>query len=416
MDFLDRLLGKPTPDGFAEKLRQALGEAGDPRTFRYGRDGFRLVATEDGEEVGVINLGNLYKQYQDQPSSERKEHLRRSALALGKTKWRVLPDDYEVAKPNLRPKLWSRGGLAEHDREQMAKTGKRAFFDAINYFPVGDHLVGTVAYDWPEATQSIAPEQFEKWGVTVYEAMEDARQNLAAIRFTRGVIGDKADTGQLTIFQEGDNYDAARLLMVDVIRDMPVRGRHVAMVPNRDQLYLTGSDDEIGLKIMIDLAEHGLADQSYGLSMVPLILDDDVWLDWMPPVDHPLHQRFRELKNNWLGPEYADQKEHLDKIHERNGVDIFVASFSGIRNKADNRLVTYCVWSAGVDTLLPETDLVAFCQSGVEETVAFGPWERVREAAGELMERTEHYPTRWRVREFPAPEALERIGNDGFGE
>src|SRR5436853_346163 len=41
----------------------------------------------------------------------------------------------------------------------------------------------------------------------------------------------------------GDNYDASRLMMLDLVRKMPVRGDYIAMVPNRDTLVITGSDD-----------------------------------------------------------------------------------------------------------------------------------------------------------------------------
>jgi hypothetical protein len=41
---------------------------------------------------------------------------------------------------------------------------------------------------------------------------------------------------------------------------------------------------------------------------------------------------------------------------------------------------------------------------------ALGDWGRVREVAGGLMEPTDHYPARYRVRDFPDAEALEAIG------
>jgi hypothetical protein len=52
-------------------------------------------------------------------------------------------------------------------------------------------------------------------------------------------------------------------------------------------------------------------------------------------------------------------------------------------------------------------------RQGHERPVAFGPWERVREVAGRLMEPTEHYPPRFRVRGFPDAGQLAAIGNEG---
>ena len=78
-------------------------------------------------------------------------------------------------------------------------------------------------------------------------------------------------------------------------------GKRVAMVPNRDPLYLTGSEDEVGLAMMAELASQAL-NEPYALSGIPLILDEGAWADWMPPEDHPLHRRFRQIEANWLGP------------------------------------------------------------------------------------------------------------------
>ena len=41
-----------------------------------------------------------------------------------------------------------------------------------------------------------------------------------------------------------------------------------------------------------------------------------------------------------------------------------------------------------------------------------GSWDRVRQAVGPLMERTEHYPARYRVRQFADPVELGAIGTE----
>ena len=42
---------------------------------------------------------------------------------------------------------------------------------------IGEHLVASLAYDWPEAVQSLGDEDLGEWGVTFYEAMKVAREN-----------------------------------------------------------------------------------------------------------------------------------------------------------------------------------------------------------------------------------------------
>ena len=269
--------------------------------------------------------------------------------------------------------------------------------------PIGEHLFASLVYDWPQSVQTINTDNLEGWDISLYEAMEAARQNLAESTLGYAQIGEN-----LYAFTSGDTYDASRLMLVNRIRDLEVAGKTVAMVPNRDSLLITGSEDELGLTLMAELAEKGLQ-APYPLSGDPLVLDEDVWLDWMPPEDHPLHRRFLGIATNWLGPLYSIQKDYLDEIHKKQAIDIFVASFSAVQKK-DGQIVSYCVWGEGVDSLLPVTQKVAFMMHGRDGPVALGDWARVASIVGDLLEPTDDYPRRYRSREFPDSEALEAIG------
>src|SRR5262249_5905850 len=120
-------------------------------------------------------------------------------------------------------------------------------------------------------------------------------------------------------------------------------------------------------------------------------------------------RRFKQIETNGLGARYAEQKKLLDDIHQRQGIDVFVASFSAVQKK-DGEVVSYCVWGEGLDSLLPVTQKVAFMRKGRERPVALGHWARVVEVAGDLMDPAEHYPPRYRVREIPDEASLEAIG------
>jgi hypothetical protein len=80
------------------------------------------------------------------------------------------------------------------------------------------------------------------------------------------------------------------------------------------------------------------------------------------------------------------------------------------RAKESGNLVSYCVWGRGVDALLPVAQKVILIRVRGEDPVAIGDWDRVREVVGVLMEQTDDYPPRFRVREFPSEEALAAIG------
>ena len=116
-----------------------------------------------------------------------------------------------------------------------------------------------------------------------------------------------------------------------------------------------------------------------------------------------------EMRNAFLGSLYASQKELLEQLYEKQQEDVFVASYSGIRKKDNSQILSYCVWGEGIDSLLPETDLVMLPTE--KDLAAMGYWDVVRKAAGPLMQPVPGlYPKRYRVREFPSYAQLDEIG------
>jgi len=156
------------------------------------------------------------------------------------------------------------------------------------------------------------------------------------------------------------------------------------------------------------------------ISTVALRLIGDEWESWLPDCDSPSYPRLHELRLRTIGMEYNDQKELLDQIHQQTGEDLFVASFSAVKQKDSGRISSYSVWSDGVDTLLPETDDVILLRpdhaSDNVAVVASGSFERVREVAGDLMQPLGSYPERYRVSEFPSEHQLTEIGKRQFPE
>jgi hypothetical protein len=198
------------------------------------------------------------------------------------------------------------------------------------YQPIGEHLIALVVYDLPEATAVVNQNTLDQWDVSFYEALEVARENLEQTPCSFAKVGDFM-YGSAT----GDSYDASRLLMLDLIRRMEVKGCPIALVPNRETLLVTGSDDVEGLEAVAKIAEKAL-DDPRPINAIPLRLDGTEWVEWMPPADHPLYAKFRLLELQSLGREYADQKPALEALYEKQGIDRFVATYLG-RAKQGNR-------------------------------------------------------------------------------
>lgn len=89
----------------------------------------------------------------------------------------------------------------------------------------------------------------------------------------------------------------------------------------------------------------------------------------------------------------------LNDVHERDGTDIFVATYS-VYKRQDGSLFSVGVWSDGVPSLLPETDIVALHRGSTGQS-AYVPLAELLHTCGDLMTATVHRPVRYEVKAFP---------------
>jgi hypothetical protein len=233
--------------------------------------------------------------------------------------------------------------------------------------------------------------------VTFYEALEAAQRNLAGLKYAMG--GLKGGGHHVYTSVTTDAYGSSRLLRLDLIRQLEVLGEPVAMVPARDSLLLTGTDDVDGLGVMTQLAEEARK-QPRPMSGRLFRLDGDDWVPWLPDSGHPHYQKFRTFQIQDLMNEYGQQAELLQGLHE----GMFVAKFMAIRNKESGEITSVCSWTKGVPSLLPRTDKVGLSSDPKGEPILV-EWDRL----GGQMERLDLYPERYRVVDFPAESELERL-------
>ena len=146
-------------------------------------------------------------------------------------------------------------------------------------------------------------------------------------------------------------------------------------------------------------------------SGVALVLGDEGWEPFMPPEDSAHYGAFRRQRLWSFGRDYAEQQELLNKLHEQRETDIHAATFMVQEERGTGALWSFGIWSEDVDTLLPRTESVVFARGHERnpEVLGVAQWERVAEIAGDLMEPTDYYPERWRVRQFPTQEQLDAL-------
>lgn len=402
MGLFSGLFQPPNQKQFAELLIERLKQAGDPREARFDEPEFRIFFTEDGKDAGIAYLSNLYKEFCQLPKEERQKWWTaaiRGALAYRKG----IPDEFEDAKPDLRPAVRSRSHL-EATRLDAVLQG--VDFPAVPYELIGDHLAAAVVYDLPESIAFVNQDQLDRWETSFYEAMEIAKQNLQEIQCNLISVGQRFYS-----LAGGDAYDASRLVLIDRIRGLDVEGDHIAMAVNRNTLFITGTDDEQGLSLMISMAEKH-ATEPRPLCTIPLRLAGDEWETWLPPLGHGDYLRFKELEVGYLTQEYAMQKQQLDALNRNRNADEFVATLTGYK-KPGEIVSSYAVWSDGVPTHLPKADEIVFVSNHPSIKRRVG-WQQVQDVVGHLMQPEDTYPPRWLVNEFPTDEQLAAMGGEVF--
>lgn len=401
MGLMDYFFGPPSKDKFARLMLAEIAKTKLEGPLTYDAAQFLLQR----EGTGFINLANIYLEYCQASRKERAGLLQRFLKGLLGTRHFELPEEFDDVHPDLLPVIRSRFQIESVRLQALARGSDKV---NIPQQLIGDHLALSLVYDMPHSMQSIGQSDLEAWNVTFYEAVEAARHNLEQMNnFAVASLDDR-----VFVTATGDNYDASRLLLVDVIRTFPVRGRPVAMVPNRDTLLIAGQDDVEGLQLLATLAEEA-SQKPRPISTVTLTLVDDEWQTWLPEPTSPAYNRLHDLQLQSIGGEYNDQKELLEQLHAARHEDVFVASFSGMQDSKTGQTASYCVWPRGVATLLPETEEVFFVGGDAEspDLIARASWDRVQQVVGHLLQAQDYYPPRYLVNEFPKDHELAQLGN-----
>jgi len=403
MGLLKNCFGPPAPDEFATLIIEAMRRRGDLCEIVYEQEWFRLKLANGSSSY--FNLHNAYEEYCLAPWHRRPGILRRWAGISVQIDKNPIPATYREAQSNLLPRVRER---AYHSLTALqAEVAGLAPF-SFCFRSISDHLGVELVYDLPDSIAIISQDTLDNWGVGFQLALDVACRNLAEHsngRFERPAAG-------VYLSPWKDNHDASRLILIDLLRELPVKGDHLAMVPNRDTLIVTGSEDVKGLAKMAELTEQATGEPRF-MTGLPVKLQWDRWVPYRLEPGHPLHQRFERLRLQTAFRDYAEQKNLLERLHEKTGQDVYVADFNAVESRETGKLRSYCVWSKDVVILLPRADQICFYADDRPEAAriaAFAPWSRVREIVGDLMVQKLSYPERYLVEAFPTEEQLARIG------
>ena len=318
--------------------------------IHYDADEFCLR----NEGWDAMNLGNAYQEYCLAERQQRTTVLQHWVRAWCRSKQRM-PEDFEDARHDFIPEV---RGRAFYDVAKLRAVVEGNDPPDWPYQPIGEHLAVGLVYDLPESMQMIWQKDLDKWGVTFNTVMEIAMNNLRQLpqEFINPEQG-------IYVTVNHDDYDVSRLLLLDVIRQLPVNGDPIAVAPTRNTLIVTSSDYVEGLRCMLDKAQDALQREARHVSTVALRLNGNEWVPWLPEPEHPLFNRFKLMQIDSFAGDYEVQRGLLNKLCDMRGKG-YVATYNVIQDVQTGRVRTSTTWSSGITSCwLPQTDMITFGRS-----------------------------------------------------
>jgi len=394
MGFLDSLLRrKPTQDQFAKLFIAAVRQRGYSGDLAYKADEFRLLQGEGS----YFNLHNAYHAYCNAPGGQRQGALQGFVSTL-LSSGQAVPQSLAEARALLRPVIRNLGAIEDVRMHHVRTDGNDAdFHPALR--PFGDDCVVLLALDHPESISTLTNGPEAAWGISFDQALAIAIDNLrdSADDFMEVAPG---------VYSGGweDGYDTSRALLPDMLERVPVRGRPVFMMPTRDLLLVSGDNDDAGLMKMAELCQQVVP---HGRPVSPHMYHyTDAGIERYQPPQDATRRQLNHLARLLAKGDYDAQKETLDRIHEEQGVDIFVANYN-LFTQNDDATASFSVasWTRGVDTSLPQVDRLALVRPDADDEIGevrVVEWEQALAVLAPLLEREEVYPVRYRTRGFPS--------------
>ncbi len=208
-----------------------------------------------------------------------------------------------------------------------------------------------------------------------------------------------------------DSYESSRLALPGFLASFrgKVSGRPIAIIPERSSCIVSGDGSPEAIERLARYAEKQWESAPRSLSPALYALGDDGRVvPFHLPKTHPHHFLVERGHHLLAATTYADQKVMLEKRHEETGTDIFVASLSMISYET-GQTTTYATFLKGIDTLMPEADLMAV-DEGEGGWGGMVPWAKVFEHARNCFEQDPSLsPRRWRTVAWPSDEAFAKI-------
>jgi hypothetical protein len=398
MAILPLLRSKTAEDRFAERVIRRLREMGWPHRLAYDPASF---AIEVGEPVGVFNLANIYRDWLEAPPSARPQHLDRSVSFLFET---PLNATYEDVAAQILPAVRNLSHLQSTVLD--AKGESTQIWQPFR--TIADAFGAVLVVDMPTSTMLLPTGDFERWGLGFDEVFDHALANLVR----KSPVRFKASGDGFLISDYGDAFDSSRLLMPELFHALQLPGAPVAIPISPSRVVVAGSDEIEALCAMAAFAEKEVPLQTRPTGCMPLRLDGDTWVPFLPEGSALFPLRKLALAHrHW---DYSLQTPYLEAYLLDRGEDVHVPPLEMLSN--DKQAWTWTSWAQNVPVRLPRADWVGLALTENQEMIPgshlIRRWEDIEAVCGPFVEDRSLHPRRYTPPAWPSDEQWRRLSKD----
>jgi hypothetical protein len=399
MGLFDKLLAKkPSYEEFAREMVRSLERLG-AHDLRHDPASRSLQV---GSADATLYLDNAFSDFVSAPASERPEILQRYAASF--TRKTCIPDDYSACKSQLLPVVRDPAYYGLTRLMIKAKGGDDSQLDFATRELAPGLCIG-IAHDTPNNIATVSALQLAKWKVTPDQAFE---QSLSNLREKSTESRFKELGAGFYVGDWDDSYDTSRILFPELFHRLSLDGDPVVFLPNRDTLFVTGAYNTAALAVILQHGSTMHFEQGHALSPNCYVHTSDRWSIFTPE-DPVVSAAARAVRYKREFTDYEQQKNYLEELHKREKLDLFVATFQIVRRK-DDSLFTRCIWSNGVDSLLPVAENLVLGVNVQTKDILSLPWDVAWPIVSPLLEKVPNLaPIRYRARTVPSPDQIQAL-------
>jgi hypothetical protein len=377
---------------------------------------FRLhIKDGQGRITSTIFLGNFYREFCAAQDDETRVQIIARATNIN------LPDvgelnDLEAVRADLMPLIRPRWVITDQQiRLNLGRVQGPEQPPFLSHLAFAGVFAIVIVKDLPDRFAILNSQNFDEMGITLDEATDIAFTNLAmrTPNLEAESFPDESGGYHVHVFCDiQDGYMTTRVLLDELVAQFPVKGDPVYALIGDEYFVLTGSDDDVGLGMLLVQMEHG-QDLPKPLPPIAIRYSQDVgYTVYMPDFDHPLYDAFNRLKSEYWASIYEDQAALIDGTYEVLQNNYAIGDYAVWENDTGSVITVCPIEQEMVPILLPQAEYLQFFRG--DEELAIVPWYHAAEILGAELQDPDpgenwRFPNRYLLKNFPTEEQLQQI-------